>query len=91
MNIFHFELTANEKTKMKMDSPYTSKSDNLLANANVRMIHIIILCINVYILIQIRFAEQQIIRPRVQKSYVVPTDPLFGVQWNIVSVNLAIY
>ena len=30
-------------------------------------------------------AEQQVIRPRVPKSYTVPTDPLFHTQWNVVS------
>ena len=30
-------------------------------------------------------AEQQVIRPRVSKSYTVPTDPLFDTQWNVVS------
>ena len=30
-------------------------------------------------------AEQQVIRPRVLKSYTVPTDPLFDTQWNVVS------
>jgi hypothetical protein len=33
----------------------------------------------------IGLVEQQIIRPRVSKSYSVPTDPLFSTQWNVLN------
>jgi subtilisin family serine protease len=34
---------------------------------------------------EVRFAEQQVIRPRAKKSYIAPTDPLFGTQWNVLN------
>ena len=37
------------------------------------------------IVFQIEFAEQQVCRQRVTKSYVHPTDPYFEKQWNSVA------
>ena len=37
------------------------------------------------IVFQIEFAEQQVRRQRVTKSYVRPTDPYFEKQWNLVA------
>ncbi|CAI8027851.1 Furin [Geodia barretti] len=36
---------------------------------------------------RVGYVEQQILRPRVRKSYSVPTDPLFSTQWNVLNTG----
>ena len=43
---------------------------------------------NIFIFCQIEFVEQQVIKRRDRKSFMVPTDPLYPTQWNLVEKRM---
>ena len=52
--------------------------------------HVIIIIVILFIFSQVVNAEQQIVRKRVKKEYIVPRDSQWTKQWSLVSLDLII-
>ena len=47
--------------------------------------------VSMHMLLQVRYAEQQIVKEHVKKDYIVPSDPGWPKQWVLVGVCVYIY
>ena len=82
-DIYQFVLTGPEKSKIRSDTPYATglELENRVGKL-IDKINKIVTTLN----FQVHFAEQQYYEERVTKSYVIPQDPLFVEQWNLVAI-----
>ena len=81
-DIYHFQL---QESNLKTDSPNQLLTDALLSEPHVCGDLPTVVYALSCALVQVAFAEQQIIKPRERKSYSVPQDPLFPFQWSLVN------
>ena len=82
--MYRFQLSEGEKKNAKSDTFYTSE---LALDKRVRLYNTLIFVrylAHPATFFQVIFAEQQVLQDLVPKFYVVPQDPLFEKQWNLV-------